>query len=238
MQRFSELSRMILGLTPQALDNDNVTGPWIPFKHGGYLRAWLIGGAMAAAKTTKIELLQATDAAGSDVKAVKDQGDVAMAATITANTLVTEATVDLTAAAATDKVTVNGIVFTMAGATDASKREFADAAGLVTCVNHATYGVPGVSGSANGAVVTLVSDPIGETAITVVGTNVAGTVTVATVSAQAFVEIPAGLLDIHNGFYWVAAKVTSTATTVVGVVLDFYPSRWTPVQAVGAEDVA
>jgi len=237
MLRLHEESRMIVGLLPQVLDNNNVTGGYAPFKTG-YLRAWLQVAAMAATKTAKIELLQATDAGGTAAKAVKDQAAVAIAAEITANTLVSEVTIDLTAAVATDKVTVNGVVFTMAGATDVTKREFADAAGLVLCINSAAYGVAGVVAAAVGAVVTVSSSPLGETAITAVGTNVAGTVVVATTHAQAFVDVPVGLLDLHGGYYWAGAKVTTTATSVVAVVFDFYPARWSQAQAVGAEDVA
>jgi hypothetical protein len=238
MQRLSEQSRMIVALAPQALNNTNVTSRYVAFSKSGYLRAWLLGGAAAATKTTKIELLQATDVSGTSAKAINDQAAVAVSATMEANVLASEVTVALAAVANTDYITINGLVYTKAAATAAANREFADAAGLVTCVNHATYGVRGVFASAVTTTVTLRSEPMGETAITAVETNVAGTITVATPIGQAFVDIQAGLLDDANDFYYVAAKVTTTANTVVAVVFDFYPYRWTPSQAAGASKLA
>jgi hypothetical protein len=238
MQRLSEQSRMITALAPQALNNTNITSRYVAFSKSGYLRAWLLGGAAAATKTTKIELLQATDVAGTSAKAINDQGAVAVAATMTANLLASEVTVALSAVANTDYITINTLRYTKAAATSAALREFADAAGLVTCVNHATYGVRGVFASAQTTTVTLRSEPMGETAITAVETNVGGTITVATTIAQAFVDIQAGLMDDANGFLYLAAKITTTANSVVAVVFDFYPYRWTPTQAVGASDIA
>mgnify|MGYP001765569486 CR=1 FL=1 len=231
MQRLSDSSQMIVGLPPQALNSTNVTGRYINVEAGRSLRAWLIGGAMAATKTSKLELFQAINSAGGSAKAI-----TSASATITANTLVTEATVALATAANTDIVTINGLAFTMAAATDASAREFADAAGLVTCVNHATYGVPGVAASDSGTDVTLYADQAADApkAITVSKTEVAGTITLATTAAQAYVDLVLGLLDHANGFDHVAAKVTTTANTVVGVVFDFYDRRYVVDQEVGA----
>jgi hypothetical protein len=185
---------------------------------------------MAATKTTKVELLQATDAAGTGAKAITDAE-----AEVTANTLVHEATVALGSAAATDVVTINGIAFTMAVATSIPDREFADDDGLADCVNDAVYGVPHVRATAATNVATLNSD--GEVAITVEKTEVAGTITLATTQAQAYVDIDVGNLDLANDFSHVAAKVTTTATSVVSVSLDFYEARFTPASAVGASAI-
>jgi hypothetical protein len=234
MQRLSESSQMIVGLPPQALNNTNVTGRYINVEAGRSLRAVLIGGAMATTKTSKIELFQAINSAGGSAKAI-----TSASATITADTLVTEATVALAAVANTDYITINGLAFTKAAGTDAALRTFANAAGLVTCVNHATYGVPGVSASDAGTDVTLYADQAADApkAITAVATNVAGTITVATTAAQAYVDLVLGLLDHANGFDHVAAKVTTTANTVVGVVFDFYDRRYLVDQEVGAAAV-
>lgn len=66
-------------------------------------------------------------------------------------------TVDVTSAETSDALTINGTVFKKAVATDASAHEFADAAGLVTCINDDTYGLSGVFASAVTTLVTLVS---------------------------------------------------------------------------------
>jgi hypothetical protein len=204
MERINDFAQMCIGLVPQAVNNDNVTGRYYLANKGRRIRAWLLGGAMAATKTSKVELVQAKDKAGTDVKAITGAN-----AEITANQLVTEATIDLTAVANTDVAIVNGGEYTKAAATDASKREFADAAGLVTCINSATYGVPGVFASAADAVVTVRAEPAGEVAITVGKTEVAGTITLATTKAQAFVDVDVGHLDLAADFVYVAAKVTT-----------------------------
>jgi hypothetical protein len=134
-------------------------------------------------------------------------------------------------------VTVNDIDFTKAAATDPTAREFADAAGLVTCINHDTYGVPGVKASAAGAVVTVWSEEPGEVVITLEKTEVAGTITLATTKAQAFVEIDTRQLDKANGFTYVAVKVTTTANSNVAAVLLRGNARYTPEQKVGASAV-
>lgn len=233
MKDMSKREKIDIGLLSQALNNTNATGRYYGMQM--YRKALFIlnGAAMAATKTTKLEVLQAKDAAGTDSKAV-----TSAEATITANTLVTEATIALAAAAATDKVTINGITFTMAVATDASAREFADAAGLVTCINHAAYGVAGVTASADGTTVTVKATDPGEKVLTVAGTDVAGTVTVATTRAQAYVEVDVSSLDLANGFEYIAAKVTTTANSVVGVALIRGDGRFEPIQYVGASAVA
>jgi hypothetical protein len=226
MKNMYKRAKMDIGLVSQAINNTNVTGKYFGLQMFRKALFALIGGAMAATTTTKLEILQAKDAAGTDAKAIADAS-----ATITANELATEATVALVAAAATDKVTVNGVIFTMAAATDAAKKEFADAAGLVTCIKAA---VDGVTASADGTTVTVESANPGEKTVTVVGENVAGTVTVATTKAQGYVEVDAGSLDLAGGFEYVAVKVTTTANTVAGVVLLRGDGRFEPDQAVGA----
>ena len=215
MKQINERFKFDIGLVGQTINNTNATGRYYSLANVKRVFAFLIGGAAAATKTVKLELLQATDNAATGAKALT--GDAS--ATGTANTLATVVTVSLGSAAATDTVTINGILFTMALATDATAREFADDEGLATCVNHATYGVPGVSATAATDVATLIADPAGDAALTVVGANVAGTVTVATTQAAAFVEARAADFDMANGFDHVACKVTSTGNGIDAVML-------------------
>lgn len=232
MRSISEMIQPVIGLYSRALNNTNATGPYLYAGGAGgkrKIRATLNGGAMAATKTTILAIMQATDADGTGAKALSGA-----TCTITANTLVDTATVDLTAGAATDVVTINGIVYTMNAATTVASRLFANAAGLVSCVNDATYGVPGVFASAAGAVVTLTARPAGETALTVANTDVAGTVVVATVAAQSYVEFDVSDLDLANNFKYFAAKVTTTANSNVAVTFDFVRAEGTAQPKVGA----
>jgi hypothetical protein len=233
MQRLSEHVTAFPGLTPQALDNTNVTGRYVKGDIYRRLRATLQVGAMATTKTAKLELLQASDSAGTGAKAI-----TGASATVTAEAEVNECSVDLTNSDTGDTVTVNGITYTDAAATSVADREFANAAGLVLCVNNATYGVPGVKASADTNVVSFFHDAddqknIGP--ITLVTADVAGTLVPATVKAQVIIDLDISKLDLANDFDFVAAKVTTTATTTVAVLFDFYDQRYSPKWLTGAE---
>lgn len=233
--QISKRHKVDVGLISQSLNNTNATGRFYPMGMWRRALAVLLGGAMAATKTTKVELVQATDAAGTGVKAV-----AGAEATITANTNVTAATLTLATVLADQTVTINGVVFTAhADTTTAANREFsiagddtADAAALAGLINNAAYGVPGVTATAAAAVITLTATDPGETLIT--ATASAATVTVATTQAVAYVEMDTAALDVDNGFEYVAVKVTTTANTVVGVNLLRGEGRYSPDQKVGA----
>ncbi len=229
MQKLCEAVKVDMGLVGQTISATNATGRY--YSMAKYRKALfvMVVGALAATKTCKVEVLQATDGAASDAKAISGKSAI-----ITANTKVIEATVALASAANTDTVTINGLKYTMAAATDATAREFADAAGLVTCVNNATYGVTGVTASASSTTVTLKSTNAGEVYITVAGGSVAGTVTVATTKAIAYVEVDASEMDTDDDFTHIAAKVTSTGAGIDGVVLLRGNSRFNIEQIVGA----
>ncbi len=243
-ERISEQVKIDIGLVAQTLDNTNVTGKY--HKMQGFRKACAIlsGGAMAATKTTKIELLQALNAAAGGSKVIPATGQAAHAL-ITANALVTELTITLATFLVGGTITINGLVFTAhVDTTTVADREFAidgndtaDAAALVVCINDATYGVPGVTASNAAGVVTLIATDPGEVVITVTSNPDDGTVAKATTKAQAFVEIDTSHLDKKLGFDFVAIKVTSTATGVVAAVLLRGNARFTPAQKVGASAV-
>lgn len=213
MNRLYEDFKIDVGLSSRALNNTNATGRYFPM--AGFMRAIAIlnGGAMAATKTTKIELLQATDELGSGSKAI-----TGAEATVTANAAVTEATLALSSVQAADSVTINGITFTAhATVTTKASRQFsisgndtADGDELAACINDPTYGVPGVYAVNSSGTITL-RGKSGAATITV--TNPAGTITAATTVGQAYVEIENFNLDHANGFKYVAVKVTTTANS-------------------------
>lgn len=229
MKPLIERNKINAALKPQALNNTNVTGDYFSMKMARKVLFKLDIGAMAAGNTATLSLMQATDASASGAKVVTDASAV-----ITANTKVTKVTVDLSLVANTDTVTINDVTFTKAAATSAADRQFADAAGLVTCITNDTYGVEGVTATAAGAVVTVKSLEPGEKTVTVSRVNVAGTITLATLEAQAAVEIDNFALDVNNGFDYVAAKVATTANTVIGVQIIAGDERFEPEQAMAA----
>jgi len=229
MKALYKRAKVDIGLVPKTLNNTNSTGKYFPMHMFNKALFWLLGGAMAATKTTRIEILQAKDANGTGAKAITDAE-----ATITANTAVTAATLTLSSVQANDTVTINGVVFTAATAADAANQKFAVgandtacAASLAEVINAAGLGIKATSSS---GVVTVVAED--DATITI--TNASATITVATTEAEAFVEVDVGSLDLANGFEYVAAKVTTTANTVVSVTLIRGDARFEPGQDVAA----
>lgn len=170
-------------------------------------------GAMALTNTVVAQIVQATDAAGTGSKNV-----TGATCTVIANTAVQGATITLATFTAGSVIVINGLTFTgHASTTTVANREFdisgtdtADAAELVTCINDATYGVPGITATSALGVVTLASTEPGETSITVVGVATIGVA--ATTEAIGYVEIEADQLDTENDFTHVALSLTTNAT--------------------------
>lgn len=231
MRRLSDAAKVDIGLVPQALNNSNATGRYYKMDMWRRALAKLTVGAMAAGTTAKVEFLQAKDASGTDAKGIPDDAGQEAVATITANTAVTAMTITVGAPADGDTVTINGVTFTKAAATSVADRQFADAAGLETCINDADYGVDGVTASNNAGTITLTVTDAGETTISASKTGAA--LTLATTQAQAFVELEAAQLDTANGYEYIAAKVTTTANTTVCVDLVRDLGRFSPEHAVG-----
>lgn len=131
-----------------------------------------------------------------------------------------------------DTVTINGLTFTAhAAVTTPALREFdisgidsADAVELATCINDATYGVPGITATPAGAVITLsVDDPL------VTGlwaSSVGGTITIVGVdelvlNTDYFVLMAP---DGRWGINIVAGGVVSTEDQVITVDSDYTPN--------------
>lgn len=197
-----------------SLNNTNATGRYMSVKHMSRALFILHGGAAAATKTWKLEIYEASDAAGSDGAAV-----TSVTATGTANTKVKKATVALASAANTDKVTVTqttaagttAVVYTMAASADAAAHEFDDADELATQIT-ADFDYLSAADSTTNCVITA-ADPA---TVTVAGTDVAGTVTVSTQESVTAVEVHNS--DLDSDTTHIAPKVTVTGNGVYGVV--------------------
>jgi len=232
MKALYKRAKVDIGLVPQTLSNNNPpsTGKYFPMHMFNKALFWLLGGDMAATKTTSIKILQAKDANGTDAKEIKNAN-----ATITANTAVTAAKLTLSEVKANDTVTINGVVFTAAAAANAAKQIFAVgtndaacAASLAEVINAAGLGIKATSSSGD---VTVVAEDDATITITA---SASDRITVATTEAEAFVEVDVGSLDLANGFEYVAAEVSTTANTVVSVTLIRGDARFEPGQDVAA----
>lgn len=232
MNRRYEDSKIDVGLVAKALNNTNVTGKYHPLGEYRGVMAILSGGPMAKTKTTKIELMEAKNAAAGSAQALSGS------ATITANTLVTELTITLATVLNTESIVINGLTFTAHTDTedktirqfDISGNDTADAASLVNCINDPTYGVPGITATSALGVVTLVSTVPGAYVITAASSD--ATFTVATTKAQAYIDFEG--LSLTALFTHVAVKCTTTANTVIAVVLIRYKGRKLITQKKGA----
>lgn len=234
MKLLSEDIKVDIALTAQSLDGAG-TGPY--YRMDRHRKALFVAeiGAMAAAATSALQIMQAQDAAAGGAKVVTNN-----TATITANVKVASATLTLATVLAGDKVTINGLIFTAhTDTTTPANREFSisgtddeAAAELATCINDPTYGVPGVTATPAAAVVTLDASEPGDVTITI--TDPAATITPATVRAIGYVECDASFLDIANGYDHLALRITNSAAMLTGAVLVRGNSRYSPEQQVAA----
>jgi hypothetical protein len=174
---------------------------------------WSIGAA-AAGVTSTGQILEATDHQGTGAAPIAGLTDA-----ITANTLVTEATLVAAACAPPDTFVLNGVTFTGAAAQDIPKREFlanggdnnATAASIAAVINGAVAAglIEGVFASANAATVTIRALEPGENTITLVGTAVR--LVAATTRAWGYLEV--GAEDLTNGCTHVALRITPSVAT-------------------------
>lgn len=232
MNKFYDEEKIDVGIGPVAV-NTTKYSQYLKLSEGRRVAFAFNIGAMAASATLIGQVYQATDSAGTGSKVVTNA-----TCTITANTKVKEATVTLASCVATETVVINGLTFTAAAATDVTAREFkvgvsdtADAAELVTCINDATYGVPGLFAESALGVVTLRADEPGDQYITVVGDTHA---TAATVMADALIEIEADMLDTANSFDHVAILLTTSTSMICSAFAIRGRNRYTPVQYLAA----
>ncbi|OHE63856.1 MAG: hypothetical protein A2001_01455 [Treponema sp. GWC1_61_84] len=242
--RLSEGLKIDTALTPVSLNGAGI-GEY--FSLANYRKALFLVelGAMAAAATSVLQVMQAQDAAGTNAKVVTNN-----AATITANTLAAAVALTIVTAAggvhvAGQTVTIDGLVFTAAAADVPTSRTYAvgasgadSAAALLAKINSANpnIGVPGVVGvsAIDGAntVLTLTAVEPGDTAITAVTS--AATTVVSTVRAVGYVECDAHFLDDALDFSHVAIRVTNSAAMLTGASLVRGNGRYTPTQVVAA----
>jgi hypothetical protein len=235
MERICDKVKIDTALTPVSL-NGAGTGEY--FRMDLHRKALFVVnvGAMAAGKTSEIQVMQAQDAAGTGAKVVTPS-----TATITANTNVQAAL--LTSAdehVAGEKYTINGLVFTAAAADVPGTRtyaigadETASTANLAAKINDATIGVPGVLATAAAGVLTLTADEPGDTSITLVASAQATGVP-STARAVAYVEVDAENLDTNNGYTHVAVRLTNSAAILSSAVLLRGQSRYSANQVVAA----
>lgn len=234
MNKLFEEVKIDIGVAPVSLASNNLTSPY--FCLADYRKAIAIveAGLMAITKTVKLEVYQAKNAAAGSAKLL-----TGATATITANVNVASLTMALATVLNTHTIIINGLTFTAhTNTTNVALRQFSiassdTAAGdeLAICINDPTYGVPGVTAvNVIGTVTLTATDPGGE--VITAAQGVGATITVATLKAEAYIEIEA--LTLEDDFTHIATKVTTDATIVISSLLLRGGQRVGITQKVGA----
>jgi len=237
MKLVAEKVKIANAMVPVSVNGASTTHKFFPMNAYHRVCFHVIGAAasIADAVTMILQTMQATDAAGTGAKVITNN-----AATATVPVKVIAANVTLANAAAGSVITINGLTFTGAAATDATKRKFiasgndaADCTALISCINHAVYGVPGVTAAegAGDSIDLTVSEP-GETTITI--SDESAVFTPIATALEAIVEVDASNLDIAGGFDHIGCLVTTSAAITCSTTAIFDP-RYSPGQQVAAK---
>ena len=237
MKLVAEKVKIANAMLPVSVNGASTTHKFFPMNAYHRVCFHVIGAAasIADAVTMILQTMQATDAAGTGAKVITNN-----AATATVPVKVIAANVTLANAAAGSVITINGLTFTGAAATDATKRKFiasgndaADCTALISCINHAVYGVPGVTAAegAGDSIDLTVSEP-GETTITI--SDESAVFTPIATALEAIVEVDASNLDIAGGFDHIGCLVTTSAAITCSTTAIFDP-RYSPGQQVAAK---
>ena len=237
MKLVAEKVKIANAMLPVSVNDASTTHKYFPMNSYHRVAFHVIGCAasIADARTMILQTMQATNAAGTGAKVITNN-----AATATVPVKVIAANVTLLDAVVGSVITINGLTFTGAAATDATKREFAaggndaaDVLALVSCINDATYGVPGVT-AADGAgnSIDLTVDEPGETTITI--SDESAVFTPIATALEAIVEVDASNLDIAGGFDHIVCLVTTNSAMTCSNTAIFDP-RYSPGQKVAAE---
>jgi hypothetical protein len=251
-QRIIDEVKIDVGLVPQSLASTNATGLYFPMYYWNKACFVCTYGPLATTGTVKLEVFQAKTIAG---------GSTALIATATATTNATEIThvsackgitLGTFLAASTITITpyVNGVAQTAitytahATTTTIAGRQFsiagidtADAVEFLKCVNDAQYGTPGIYWtSAAGLCVGQAIDPW--TTFTITCSSDDSTDVRTEPQGYLIVEVDRSAMSWSTAFYFLAAKVTTTATVLCGVTL-IRRGRWSaPVQQSSIASVA
>jgi len=209
MNRLHESTHVSYPLTGAVINNSNETGRYTrPQKYRELCFVAYCSG-LAADKTFKLELLEATDADGTGAQLI-----TGASAQATSGTKAIKSTVALASAENTDVVTVNGVAFTMAAEDDTAAAEFEDADGLVDCIEASSI-ADEVDASASGTTVTLVAKD--GYSITLAKTEEEGTITLADSETMVYVSLLPS--ERSDGYDYVAPKLTSTGNSVCSCLL-------------------
>lgn len=228
MARMIETQKADVAITPVANLSSAKTSRYFPLEEYRKALAVCTVGPLAAGEHCHAILYEATSAAGAGSQTILDEQ------TFTQGTNATVVTAALSNVQVNDTITINGVTFTAKAAESKADRQFnqggddtADGASLAACINDATYGVDGVTASANTGTVTLTSTVPGATTISVSQTG--GTITLIDTQQVGVLELDAEQLS--DGFTHLAVSLYGGAGTneLGSAVMVRAIPRWAPV---------
>jgi hypothetical protein len=222
-----------VGLVPQSLASTNATGYYQPMYYWNKACFVCQYGPVATTGTVKLEVFQAKDIIGTSGAVIASASAITNATEIThvsAQKQITLtsfiATATITVTPYVNQVAQTGITFTAhATTTTIASRQFsisgsdtADAVEFCKCANDPQYGTPGIywwptAGAVHGQAI----DPW--TTFTITCSVDDSTDTRIEPMGQLIVEVDRSAMTWASGFYFLAPKVTTTATILCGVTL-------------------
>ncbi len=242
-QRSTDDQKYDCALVPTSLASTNLTGQYFNMANTTWAEFICIYGPLATTGTVKLEVLQAKDVIGTGAAALPtatlttnatEITHVAAVKKITLATFVNAATITITAYRKNSATALYSYTYTAdAAATVIASRQFSiagtdtqDAVELLSCLNDATYGTPGIYWTAVAGACT------GQA----IDDQITFTITCSVDNATDVRTEPQGSLIVRvdknaltAGYNWVAAKVTTAAgTVVVAVVLARHGPGFSP----------
>jgi hypothetical protein len=163
--------------------------------------------------------------AGGSAAAITDQ-DGSTTATVTVTGRAKAAVLEILVDTVTNGKTIilatpfaDSVTYTKAAVTDTAAQEFADADGLAACINVDQSDV--LTATAVGTDVTVkLADPERGGWITESGVQETAKLITKSISSMVRVTVEPDALGVEDDYYYIAPKVTTTATVVVGVTYE------------------
>jgi hypothetical protein len=251
-QRIIDEVKFDVGLVPQSLASTNATGYYNGMQLWNKAAFICQYGPLATTGTVKLEVFQAKDLIGTSgalitsASAITNATEITHVAAVKQITLATFiATATITVTAYINQVAQTGITYTAhATTTTIASRQFsisgsdtADAVEFCKCANDAGYGTPGIYWwPTAGAIHGQATDPW--TTFTITCSVDDGTDTRLEPFGQLIVEVDRSAMSWSTGFYYLAPKVTTTATVLCGVTMVRKGRYSAPVQQTDIAPVA
>jgi len=211
MNRIEEIVKHSVALASQSLATTNKTGDYI--LAGRRNLYTIVTGGCADAVTIVAQVYQGTSVVPAASKVV-----TSAACTITATTNVQKMNLLVDTVTNGKIATINGISYTKAAAYSYANKEFVTAADVVLLING--YQGDTLYAVADGTSVLISGRNPGFTKISYTGDTEGAKLVPTVLYALSYISLDSGALDLVGGYKYIALKVTTVGTCVVGAILE------------------